>query len=145
MRALTHPQLRVVFFNLPVLQSINTWRLGVLILPPGFHPNTKQLELTNEYATLPTGMSPEICPNCGALVPENAFACPECGADEETGWNERATVQRLGLPDDEFDYDGYIDEEFGTEKANVLKVEGISWFWWAVAIAALYLIFGWLF
>ena len=45
-----------------------------------------------------------ICPNCGAEVPAKAKACPKCGADEHTGWSEKADAQRLGLPDDEFDY-----------------------------------------
>jgi hypothetical protein len=30
------------------------------------------------------------CPHCGAQVPSNATACPECGSDEETGWSENA-------------------------------------------------------
>lgn len=43
------------------------------------------------------------CPNCGALVPQNALACPECGSDAETGWSEAARYQELGfyLPDDD--------------------------------------------
>src|ERR1041384_1119375 len=35
-------------------------------------------------------MTPEICPNCGAEVPRQAKACPECGSDEKTGWSEEA-------------------------------------------------------
>ena len=31
-------------------------------------------------------MTPEVCPNCGALVPRQAACCPECGADEKTGY-----------------------------------------------------------
>jgi hypothetical protein len=48
-------------------------------------------------------MPPEFCPNCGAEVPRKAKACPECGADEETGLRFR--VQR------------------GSR----------NWFWWLVA------------
>ncbi len=81
-------------------------------------------------------MPPEICPNCGAIVPSGASACAECGADEETGWSERATAQRLGLPDDDFDYDEFAREEFGERKPEI-KPEGISWFWWVVAILVL--------
>ena len=79
-------------------------------------------------------MPPEICPQCGALVPPNARACPECGADEETGWSDRATAQRLGLPDDEFDYDEFVRQEFGDKRANAVKPKGISWLWWIAAI-----------
>ena len=30
-------------------------------------------------------MNPDLCPHCGAEVPEKARVCPECGADAETG------------------------------------------------------------
>lgn len=86
-------------------------------------------------------MAPPVCPNCGAYVPTNARACPECGADESTGWNDVADEQSLGVPDDNFDYDEFVEREFGeTKPAARLKVEGVSWFWWAVALVALGLI-----
>jgi hypothetical protein len=73
---------------------------------------------------------PESCPNCGADVPRNATACPACGADEKTGWSEEVYADGLNLPDESFDYDEFVDREFGKKK--VLPF-GISWFWWAVA------------
>jgi hypothetical protein len=76
-------------------------------------------------------MAPEVCPNCGAEVPCNAKACPECGSDEKTGWSETAYASNLGLPDEEFDYKEFVKEEFGTRRA---KPHGISWFWWVVAL-----------
>ena len=85
-------------------------------------------------------MPPEICPNCGAEVPRKARACPECGADEQTGWSEDASAQRLDLPDDNFDYDEFVKKEFGPQK-NV-RPRGISWLWWAVALVLL-AIFAW--
>lgn len=82
--------------------------------------------------------APETCPNCGADVPRGALACPACGADERTGWNDRAdsqrTADRLGIPDDEFDYDEFVKEEFGRQRANPAKTKGVSWLWWAVAV-----------
>jgi hypothetical protein len=81
-------------------------------------------------------MPPEICPSCGAMVPPRARSCPECGADDQTGWSDRATAQRLDLPDDEFDYDEFIREEFGTKKAEI-RPRGLSWFWWVVAVLLL--------
>ncbi len=77
-------------------------------------------------------MPPETCPNCGAEVPPNARACPDCGADEQTGWSDRATAQRLDLPDDEFDYDEFVKEEFGTE--SKARPRGLGGFWWLVAL-----------
>lgn len=81
-------------------------------------------------------MPPETCPNCGSEVPRRAKACPECGADEETGWKDEAVVQRLGLPDDSFDYDEFVREEFGEKKASV-KPRGIGWLWWIVGVLVL--------
>ena len=57
---------------------------------------------------------PDICPVCGTEVPPSVRACPECGADDTTGWNaDRAVYDGLDLPDDEFDYDEYLNKEFG--------------------------------
>ncbi len=61
-------------------------------------------------------MTPDVCPNCGEMVPDNAKACPECGACEETGWSEDAKADQLGIPREEFDYEGYLREEFADEK-----------------------------
>jgi hypothetical protein len=75
---------------------------------------------------------PEVCPNCGADVPRNARACPECGSDEQTGWSEEARAQQLGLPDENFDYDKFVEEEFGGR--NQARPPGIAWYWWVVAL-----------
>jgi hypothetical protein len=77
--------------------------------------------------------NPDFCPVCGSEVPPEAPCCPECGADDQTGWSETATAQRLGLPDDEFDHDEFVREEFG--QPNRVKPKGVSWLWWVVAIA----------
>ena len=76
-------------------------------------------------------MTPEICPNCGAKVPRNAKACPECGSDEETGWSEETNTDGLDLPEEKFDYEDYVKREFGAKK---VMPQGISWFWWVAAI-----------
>jgi uncharacterized membrane protein YvbJ len=75
-------------------------------------------------------MSPDVCPNCGSEVPPNAKACPECGSDETTDWSEKASADNLGLPDEEFDYDEFVKDEFG----GATKPRGIGWFWWVVAL-----------
>ncbi len=47
---------------------------------------------------------PTECPVCGEAVPRGAKACPGCGADERTGWNEDATrYDGLDLPDEAYD------------------------------------------
>ena len=46
------------------------------------------------------------CPVCGEVVAANALACPECGADEETGWSEQAEYDGVDLPaNDEWSVD----------------------------------------
>ncbi|MBL9166802.1 MAG: hypothetical protein JNN07_03605 [Verrucomicrobiales bacterium] len=87
--------------------------------------------------------APEICPNCGAVVPRTARVCPDCGSDEETGWADQAVSQRLGIPDDSFDHDQFVREEFG-QKSPPSRPPGGSWFWWAVALLLL-LVFTWRF
>jgi hypothetical protein len=81
-------------------------------------------------------MPPEYCPNCGAAVPRQARACPECGACEQTGWSERAATSGLGLPDEEFDYDEFVGREFGGKSP---KKRRLSWFWKVVAAVLLVL------
>lgn len=81
---------------------------------------------------------PEICPQCGAAVPRRARACPDCGAEEKTGWSERAQAQRLGLPDEDFDYDEFVKEEFGGEgRLEQIKPRGLHWLWWLVGVLLL--------
>lgn len=62
--------------------------------------------------------SDETCPNCGADIPQNAIACPECGACEETGWNETANNQSLGIDEESFDYDEFVKNEFSGSQGN---------------------------
>jgi hypothetical protein len=74
--------------------------------------------------------APEICPNCGAEVPPEAKACSECGACEETGWSAHAAASGLGLPDDKFDYEDFVDNEFGGGKRR----HGTTWFWFVIGV-----------
>ena len=89
-------------------------------------------------------MTPEVCPNCGAEVPRHAKACPECGADETTGWSENANASHLGLPDEEFDYEEFVEAEFGQGGSRV-KPRGIHWLWWVTAAVLVVLLAFWFF
>ena len=64
-------------------------------------------------------------------MPAGAKACPECGSDEQTGWSEEAETGGLDLPGDEFDYDRFVKEEFGSKSP---MPTGIHWGWWLVAV-----------
>src|SRR5207248_8388804 len=78
--------------------------------------------------------TPELCPVCGEDVPSGALACPECGADHNSGWREFAeTHDALDLPDEDFNYDDFVRNEFGTS----IKPVGMKTIWWITAILVL--------
>ena len=56
---------------------------------------------------------PGPCPVCGEHVRRGARSCSGCGASHDSGWNEEAATSGLGLPDEEFDYDEFVAQEFG--------------------------------
>jgi len=83
--------------------------------------------------------TPFVCPICGKRVPPNAKACPSCGACDKTGWNEDATAaDGLDLRDEDFDYEKFKQEEFGTPR----KSGGMKWVWWITALILLLLTAG---
>jgi len=71
---------------------------------------------------------PEECPVCGASVPPRAHACPECGADERSGWNEEGThIDGLDLPDPD------AEAAFERRKRR-LGPTGVPVVWWIVGL-----------
>ena len=86
---------------------------------------------------MPERRPPEECANCGAALPRYAKACPECGADERTGWRETADsiYDGLDLPEEAFE-----DESPATSSQRRQRdrsVNGIAWYWWCVGVALL--------
>ena len=75
---------------------------------------------------MPEQPPPEECANCGAAIPRSARACPECGADERTGWRETSTYDGLDLPDS-----AYGDAPVKPRRA------GLPWYWVAAALVAI--------
>ena len=77
---------------------------------------------------------PSECPVCGEDVPRGSLACPACGADHNSGWREGAeNYDGLDLPDDSFNYDEFVQREFG----STIKPTGIKTIWWITAIIVL--------
>lgn len=73
--------------------------------------------------------APEACPVCGEDVPRSSLACPECGADHNSGWRENAdTYDAVDLPDEDFNYDQFVTQEFGSSR----KPAAIKTVWWIV-------------
>lgn len=80
---------------------------------------------------------PEVCPVCGAEIPARAKACPQCGADERTGWNEEATrYDGLDLPDHAFEEES---PKRGLRREHIGPT-GIPYFTWFVAFVMLVII-----
>lgn len=75
--------------------------------------------------------APDVCPVCGEDVPRGSLACPECGADHNSGWREDADVyDGVDLPEQEFSYADFIGAEFGPAS----KPAGIKTFWWIAGV-----------
>lgn len=74
--------------------------------------------------------APDECANCGAAIPRGAKACPECGADERTGWRETedSVYDGLDLPEEAFD-DGAKPRTRTSKKVN-----GLAWYWWCAGV-----------
>lgn len=75
---------------------------------------------------------PAVCPVCGEDVPLNARACPECGADERSGWSNDC-ADGLDLPEEEFDYEEFAATEFGGKRLQ----SRMHFVWAAVAVLVL--------
>lgn len=71
-----------------------------------------------------------ICPSCGEEVPVGARSCPECGADEKTGWSENTAYDGVDIPDtEEMDYESILEKEgLATPRRS-----GRDWTWIIVA------------
>ncbi len=81
----------------------------------------------------PTGfIPPDECPICGAEVPPGAKACPSCGADERSGWNEDETrYDGLDLPESAFE--GAKQSTF--DRPISRRTKRTAPFWWITGIA----------
>ena len=78
--------------------------------------------------------TPEVCPVCDEDVPDGALACPECGADHNSGWRRDVdTYEALDLPEEDFNYDEFVRREFGPS----FRPTGMKMIWWITAIVIL--------
>jgi len=68
-------------------------------------------------------------------VPRGARACPECGADERTGWDEESTrYDGLDLPEEAFDDHEAVAR---ASRRRSARTSTMTVFWWGVAIVVL--------
>ncbi|MBM3873503.1 MAG: zinc-ribbon domain-containing protein [Verrucomicrobia bacterium] len=74
---------------------------------------------------------PAECPVCGKAVPPRARACPHCGADERSGWDEEsAYLDGVDLPEDDASGDEGI-------RPRSTAPTGLRWRWWITAVLLL--------
>lgn len=86
---------------------------------------------------MPAFKPPGDCPVCGDFVPKGLVSCPSCGSCAKSGWNEDADYDGLDLPDapEDFDYDDFVEREFGGRKKSAhLGKNGSLWWWVAVVL-----------
>ena len=87
---------------------------------------------------MPARPPPDECANCGAALPRSAKSCPECGADERTGWRETEATRYdgLDLPDSAFDDDSASDRPRSRQHRRA--VNGLPWYWWCIGVVLLF-------
>ncbi len=73
-----------------------------------------------------------VCPNCGVELSIGATFCPECGSNDEAGWNLEEEYE------DDFDYDEFVKREF-PDSDGLLTNPG-SWKTWVILLLCLALI-----
>lgn len=79
---------------------------------------------------------PSECPVCGEPVPARARACPHCGADERSGWNEdESRYDGLDLPDSAFEDERQETAHALRRRPRAPLRRGLHPFWWLVAAA----------
>ena len=88
---------------------------------------------------------PAECAQCGATIPPRASACPECGADERTGWREASIYDGMDLPESAWSDEANEDATSSTSREigrtrRGRDVNGIAWYWWCAGVALLFIL-----
>ncbi len=81
------------------------------------------------------------CPTCGSEV-RVGQPCPGCAprspkrrrTPKPKPWEQHESADGLDLPDEDFDYDEFVEREFGRAPHRRL---GVAWWWWLLGIVAL--------
>ncbi len=73
-----------------------------------------------------------VCPHCGSDVPTGAASCRECGASDESGWDDddgiAGAFSEAYAPDTDFDYDEFINREFPEHAEPSAESQSTRWF-----------------
>lgn len=88
-----------------------------------------------------------LCPDCGGEVPVGSASCPGCGPrkvaqrmrqkkrrKKKRSWEQDSAQDGLDLPSNDYDYEDFVEREFGSKPHRKI---GITWYWWLTAIVVL--------
>lgn len=81
------------------------------------------------------------CPHCGESVRQDAKVCRHCGATEDCGWNDTACDDDGYPAEDDFDYDEYLDREFGSKYESPSEAASRNW---GIRLVILAILLSWL-
>ena len=90
-----------------------------------------------------------MCPTCGSEV-QVGSPCPGCApkpkrrrkkvaAGRRKAWEQEASSDGLDIPEEPFDYEEFVQREFGTKSR---PHRSVKWYWWATA-AGLAVLLAW--
>ena len=85
-----------------------------------------------------------ICPTCGADA-QVGTPCPGCtkrSSLHRRAWEQRRSLDGLDLPDESFDYEDFVEREFGR---GMQARTGLTWYWWLLGVASLAAVAAWVF
>ncbi len=73
-----------------------------------------------------------VCPHCGSDVPAGAASCRECGASDDSGWDDdygsAGAFPDGYAPDADFDYHEFISREFPDQAEPGKDRQSTRWF-----------------
>jgi len=108
------------------------------------------LKCRPEYIVNLVSVDTYLCPGCDQEVRVGSRGCPRCNPpSKRRKRRETATsiskgkrskdsaYDGLDLPDEDFDYEAFVEREFGTKPH---KRAGIAWYWWLTGVVLLGLV-----
>lgn len=88
-----------------------------------------------------------ICPTCDSevIVGKSCRVCSKNSKPQKKKkkaqknlvkkpWEQNKIYDGLDLPDDNFDYDDFVEREFGNSDQPPHKKVGVAWYWWLTAL-----------
>ena len=86
-----------------------------------------------------------ICPGCGREVRIGPAGCPHCPQPKrrkpkspptKRSWEQDPIYDTLELPDNDFNYEEFVEREFGNKPHRKI---GVAFRWWALGLGLILL------